>query len=142
MKAKHKTDDPIDKNDPLVLYTRMIRLTQSAKIHWEVSAQEMQPSLVGDEKLDGAVLLATYNDTRVRLYIKKFQRRLSNLATQLEGKLYAWTSEAVLEVVDEAGNSLYRFQKSKALYDLYRVAQYQVADVGGFIDAVMAEEVS
>ena len=142
MRTERKTEEPIDKTDPLVLYTRMIRLTQKEKINWVVADQDMKPSLIGDDKIDGTVLIATYKGKRIRLYIKKFQRRLSNLAAQFEGKLYDWSSEAVLEVVDEAGNTLYKFEQSKALHDLYRVAQYQVADVSGFIDAVMAEEVS
>jgi|GEM_PF-5063208 len=142
MRTERKTEEPIDKTDPLVLYIRMIRLTQKEKINWVMANQGMKPSPIGDDKIDGTVLIATYKGKRIRLYIKKFQRRLSNLAAQFEGKLYDWSSEAVLEVVDEAGNTLYKFEQSKALYDLYRVAQYQVADVSGFIDAVMAEAVS
>ena len=113
-----------DKNKWIEAVAKLTTLTQKKRLTWRTAAPP--PDLLS-ERLRGNVLYeANHNGKTLRLYEK---------AESPFGQLIA-----VLELVDSS-NSVWAFPSTEAIKHLLAAVQYQIGQVGEFVDALLAEAV-
>jgi len=126
--------------------TRMIELTQRGKMRW--SSVEPIGSSAEEQNRTSAVFTTTYNDKTLMLYERKVsERRLvregdpKRIASYFLDPKYeiVWLPEVVLEFVDAAGATLWKFPEVAALRDLLTAVQYQAAGVSDFLTGLFDE---
>lgn len=108
---------------------KLIALTQERKLAWRGYSAEDNPIL--SSKTVGVVYEADYNGKTLRLYEPKFRAH-----RQLTGS-GEWESEAVLELVDSTGLSVWTFPQTDATEHLLRAVKYQVAGVRQFLEELL-----
>ncbi|HYJ87247.1 MAG TPA: hypothetical protein VEW46_14395 [Pyrinomonadaceae bacterium] len=107
---------------------KLITLTQERKLPWRSYSSEGYLSLSG--RVD-VVYQADYNGKTLRLYESK---------SRSEGMFPGhgeWETEAVLELVDSNGLSVWTFPHTDATEHLVAAVKYQVAGVGEFLEELL-----
>lgn len=107
---------------------KLIALTQERKLAWRGYSVDDNPILSG--KTVDVVYEADYKGKTLRLYEPRF--RPHRLAGSDE-----WESEAVLELVDSTGLSVWTFPETDATEHLLRAVKYQVAGVRQFLEELL-----
>jgi hypothetical protein len=124
---------------------QILRLTQDRKLDWE----QQDPSLVGlpktpDERVEAVYASKQkYNGKTLRLYRKAYQidvqRSILPTGISMLDKERRWRRKVVLELVDDQGITVWTFPDMSALNDLLTSVQYQVADVQGVLETILAQ---
>jgi hypothetical protein len=128
--------------------TRLITLTQDNTIKWNASSPETARIIQDDDSYAvGAIYTTTYKEKRLRIYKRRFKvNEPSALVSGSSASLLSvyspkqsypyWDTNIILEFVNEEGDSLWTFPYAPSLEDLFSAVQYQVADVGNFLDSI------
>ncbi len=130
---------PEEKDRLIEAVAKMIRLTQSKGLLWKA---EKQPEVAKEQPDDqiSSVFSIDYEGKKLRLYERTFKayRGPFDLPGIMRGtpEVY-WDSIVVLEFLGQQDEPLWRFPTIGPLKDLLSAVQYQVADVAGFLDAVL-----
>lgn len=95
---------------------RLIRGTQEGRIRWTI-----------EKTIDGVKYVTDYKSRRLRLYSI---RRIDHWDAQ---------EEAYLEIIDDAGTSLWIFPRVSGLDDLLGSVRYQTAAVKGLLDEIIED---
>lgn len=108
---------------------RLITLTQERKLSWRSYPSEGYPSLSGIVEV---VYNADHNGKTLRLYESKTRAERGMFPGSGE-----WETEAVLELVDSTGLSVWTFPHTDATEHLLGAVKYQVAGVGEFLEELL-----
>jgi len=108
---------------------KLITLTQERKLGWRSYSSEGYSALSG--RVD-VVYQADYNGKTLRLYESKSRPPRGMFPESGE-----WESEAVLDLVDSTGLSIWTFPHTEATEHLLAAVKYQVAGVGEFIEELL-----
>lgn len=137
------SDDRKDKKQWVDAVARLIELTQRGRIRW--SSVEPKGTVTEVEDRTSGVFQAVHNGKILRLYGKRVTERRAVPTEDFTRLLYppkyelVKGSKVVLEFVDARGATLWTFPELSALRDLLTAAQYQVAEVGSFLDELFKE---
>lgn len=107
---------------------KLITFTQERKLGWRSNPSEGYPGLSG--RVD-VVYEADYNGKTLRLYESKSRPERGMFPSG------EWESEAVLDLVDATGLSIWTFPHTEATEHLLGAVKYQVAGVGEFLDELL-----
>lgn len=118
-----RLDVTADKNKWIEAVGKLTTLTQKKRLFWRTAP--IPSDLTTATLRSGVVYEANYKGKTLRLYEKR-------------DALHLWNS--VLELVD-ASNSVWAFPTTQATEDLLGAVQYQIGQVGDFVDSVLAEAV-
>lgn len=127
--------------------TKLITLTQNNTIKWRAYPPEGERIILDDDSYAlGAVYRAQYKDKHLRIYKRRFKVNeptnpyVSSLTNNLLGyskiNYPYWDTKVVLEFISIDGDSLWVFPPAPSLEDLFSAVQYQVADVGNFLNDI------
>ena len=108
---------------------KLIALTQERKLGWRSYPSEGYPALSG---VVDVVYLADHTGKTLRLYESKSRVERGMFPGSGE-----WESEAVLELVDSSGLSVWTFPHTDATEHLLGAVKYQVAGVGEFLEELL-----
>lgn len=129
--------------------TRMITLTQNNTIKWRAVSPESEKIIQDDNSYAiGAVYTAEYKGKYLRLYKRRFKVSEPPYASGVTATLLGaagllskisypyWATKVVFEFTSSVGDSLWVFPEVSSLEDLFSTVQYQVADVGNFLNDI------
>ena len=108
------------------------QLTQKGKLHWTPEPTNVHHFADSDRRVE-IYYLARYSDRRLRLYKESYK-------DFDDEDRYTWGERVCLEFVDDDNRALWRFPRSRALWDLLETVQYQTADVDTAIDELLSGE--
>lgn len=119
-----RLDLTTDKNKWIEAVAKLTALTQKRRIYWHTSPIPLDLS---SQRLRGNVVYeGSHMGKTLRLYEKA------------ESPFGQWTP--VLELVDST-NAVWAFPSTEAIAHLLAAVQYQIGQVGEFVDALLAEAV-
>lgn len=111
--------------DWVLLVDKLTELTQYNKISWkrEDAPRYLQSSI---NRID-FVYFTHFNNQRIRLYEDTFKY-------YTDEDVYYWETEAVLDLVDDFGNSTFDVPKTKNINNLLQAVKYQAANINNFFE--------
>ena len=107
---------------------KLIALTQERKLGWRSYPSEGYTGLSG---MVDVLYQADYNGKTLRLYESKSRPERGMFPVS------EWESEAVLDLVDSTGLSIWTFPHTEATEHLLSAVKYQAAGVGEFLDELL-----
>ena len=118
---------------------KLIQLTQDRELVW--AAQE--PPLSFSQRPDfgvEVVFVCNHGERNLRLYEKYIRENVEECDEWRMRPItrYEWKKQAVLELIDANGNSLWVFPELIILNDLATAIQYRVAGVRDFLAELLA----
>lgn len=136
---------PEERNPYLETILKLVELTQDGKLEWHSPSKEEtiepRPGVMIE-----SIFISKFKNTNLRIYRRRISSQKANAFFGL-GKIVpnvynAETntfeiSEVILDIIDDEGRVLWQFPKLNALNDLFTSAQYQVANVKGFVKSVL-----
>jgi hypothetical protein len=105
---------------------RLNELTQKGSVKWR---KDRLPEMIAKRDYSDIAFVTEYEGERLRVYTRRY--KVPGYEVNFEGE---WAVRPVLEVIDEAGKTLYEFPSTPATRDLINTVQYQVSGVGSLID--------
>ncbi len=106
--------------------------TKENKIKWRIGTFA-KPALLGSEELLDAVYYTDVLEKKIRLFRLKVKH-------YMDEDYYDWIEDFRLEIIDENGNSLYKFPEDIAISDLYATVQFKTSNVSDFFNDFLSEE--
>jgi len=106
--------------------------TKEDKIVWRISTFT-KPALLGSEEILDAIYYTDVLENKIRLFRLKVKH-------YLEEDYYEWVEDFRLEIVDENGNSLYKFPEDTAISDLYDTVQFKTSKISDLFNGFLSDE--
>lgn len=120
-------------NEIIQVITKLNRLTQEGKIHWE----RMEPPAYLTTGTDVKILDfygTEYKGRNIGIYEERYQDY-----DDVFGHGIYWTDRLVLAFFSEKWGQEWEFPKSTGIYELLTSIKYEVADVDTFMDEILKD---
>jgi len=116
-----------DIKEVVTIIDNLTELTQNHKISWKRVDPE---NLLSTENKIDFVYIVKYLGRLIRIYEEEYK-------FYTDEEIYHWSSRVVTEFVDEYGNMLWRFPKTRNAWDLLNSIRYEDVNVDGFLSEML-----
>ena len=107
--------------------------TKEDKILWRIT-DFTKPALIGTEELMDAIYVTNVLKKNIRL----FRLKIRYFTDEYE---YEWAESFRLELVDDNGNSLYKFPDDSAISDLYDTVKYKTSNIADLFNDFLKDSI-